>query len=85
MVKKWMKQLHVLWKNTYIDFDKIIYDILSWKYENYDYKELSWYDSLYRIRIWWYRIIFKKTNNDYTILLIWTRWDVYKKLKQIFW
>lgn len=84
MVKKWMKQIYILWKNTYIDFDKIIYDILLWEYEKYDYKELSWYDRLYRIRIWWYRIIFKKVNNEITILLVWTRWDVYKKLKQMF-
>ena len=79
MVKKWMKQVKKLWEITNIDFDLIILNILNWDYEQYDYKKLSWYTDLYRVRVWWYRIILKKWE-DISIILIWTRWDVYKNL-----
>lgn len=84
MVKKWMKQLILLEKTTNINFDLIISDIFKWEYLKYDYKELTWYKDLHRIRIWWYRIIFQIKNDEIKILMIWTRWDVYKKLKQMF-
>lgn len=84
MVKKWMKQLILLEKSTKINFDKIILDIFSWNFSQYDFKELEWYKDLYRIRIWTYRIVFKKENENINILMIWSRWDVYKKLKQIY-
>jgi len=84
MVNIWMKQLKNLWKSTKIDFDFIILDILDEKYRDYDYKKLSWYQNLYRIRIGWYRIIFRDDDWDIKILLIWKRWDVYKLLHKIF-
>jgi len=84
MVKQWMKNLIILSKNTDIDFDKIVQNILIWNYIKYDFKELSGYKNLYRVRIWWYRIIFSKNINDISIILIWNRWNVYKKLKQIY-
>lgn len=84
MVKKWMKQLILLEKSSNIDFDEIIYDILNWEYIRYDYKELSWYDNIHRVRIWQYRIVFEIKSGEIKILLVWTRWDVYKKLKQMF-
>lgn len=79
-----MKQLILLEKSTNINFDKIIYDILNFDYNKYDYKELVWFSNLHRIRVWWYRIVFEIKDNEIKILLIWTRWDVYKKLKQMF-
>ncbi len=85
MVKKWIKQLILLEKTTNIDFDIIISDILNWNYEKYDQKELTWYDNLYRIRVWGYRIIFKNEKNIIKVLLIWTRGSVYKQLKAMFW
>jgi mRNA-degrading endonuclease RelE of RelBE toxin-antitoxin system len=85
MVKKWIKQLILLEKTTNIDFDTIIFDILSWNYEKYDQKELTWYNNLYRVRVWWYRIIFRNEKNNIKILLVWTRGSVYKQLKTMFW
>jgi len=84
MVKKWMKQLSILWKNTNVDFDSIVYDILSGNYAKHDYKSLAWYNDVFRIRIWWYRIVFSVKNNDIRILLLWNRWDVYKQLRKMF-
>lgn len=84
MVKKWIKQLTLLEKSTNINFDKIILDIFAWNFLEYDFKELEWYKNLYRIRVWTYRIVFKKEKENINILMIWSRWDVYKKLKQMF-
>ena len=85
MVKKWIKQLILLEKTTNIDFDTIISDILNWNYEKYDQKELTWYNNLYRVRVWWYRIIFRNEKSNIKVLLIWTRGSVYKQLKAMFW
>jgi len=83
MVKKWMKQIKLLWISTKIDFDSIILNILNWNYEIYDCKKLLWYIDLYRVRIWDYRIIFRDDWNNISVLLAWKRWDVYKWLKNI--
>ena len=84
MVKKWIKQLYLLEKSTNINFEKIILDILEWHFSEYDFKDLTGYSNLYRVRVGQYRIIFELKNQDIVILLIWTRWDVYKKLKKMF-
>ena len=82
MVKFWIKQLEIIKKNSWIDFDKIILDIFDGQFQNYDVKLLKWYKNLYRLRIWTYRIIFKNEKNNIKVLFIWKRWDVYKWLKK---
>ena len=79
-----MKQIKDLEKSTNLVFDSIILDILNGFYTKYDYRKLSWYKSIYRIRIWEYRIIFKDQDWNIKILLIWKRWDIYKLLKQLY-
>ncbi len=81
MVKSWIKQLKIINMNSKINFDKIILDILNMEFENYDIKNLNWYENLYRVRIGTYRIIFKKINSEIKILFLWKRWDVYKWLR----
>ena len=83
MVKAWIKQLKVLNNSSKINFDSIILDIFNWKLEKYDVKALVWYDDLYRVRIWVYRIIFENRKSEIKILFIWKRWDVYKWLRKI--
>ncbi len=83
MVRRWIKQLNSIKLVSKIDFDKIILDILEWNYSLYDIKSLVWYDELYRLRIWKYRIIFKNNNWDIKVLFLWKRWDVYKWLNNL--
>jgi len=83
MVKTWIKQLDIVNKNSKINFDEIILDLLNWEFKNYDIKLLSWYNYSYRLRIWTYRIIFENINSEIKILFIWKRWDIYKWLKNI--
>jgi len=80
MVKKWIKELNSINNNSSFNFDKIILDILNWKYHIYDVTKMSWYKNLYRIRIWTYRIIFKDIKWIITIESIKKRVDVYKWL-----
>ena len=80
MVKKWIKELNIINLNTNIDFDKIIFDILNWNYHIYDVTKMSWYNNLYRIRIWTYRIIFKDIKWKINIESIKKRWNIYKWL-----
>jgi len=82
MVKKWIKQLQIISQVSWIDFWKIIADILNGDYEKYDFKVLWWFKDLWRVRIGSYRIVFK-LKPEIRILLVWKRWDVYKKLKQM--
>jgi len=83
MVKLWIKQLNSLNKNSKINFDKIILDLLNLEFEKYDIKNLSGFEKLFRLRIWNYRIIFSKIDSEVKILFIWKRWDVYKWLRKI--
>jgi mRNA-degrading endonuclease RelE of RelBE toxin-antitoxin system len=80
MVQKWIKQLNSLKKISKIDFDKIIVNILDWKAYLYDVKKMNWYNDLYRVRIWKYRIIFEDAQWNINILLIWQRENIYKWL-----
>ena len=82
MVKIWIKQLNKLNLNSNIDFDKIILDIFNLNFQDYDFKQLSWFKNLFRIRIGNYRIIFSNNKWNIRILFIWKRWDVYKWLKK---
>jgi hypothetical protein len=41
MVKIWLKQLNILNKNSKIDFDSIILNLLKLEFENYDIKSLN--------------------------------------------
>ena len=81
MVKIWIKQLNKISLHSDIDFDKIILDIFNLDFKQYDFKQLSWFRKLFRIRIWVYRIIFSNNNWNIKILFIWKRWDIYKWLK----
>jgi len=83
MVKIWIKQLNILNKNSKINFDKIILDLLNLEFEKYDIKILSGFSNLYRLRIWTYRIIFENIDWKVKILFLWKRWDVYKWLRKI--
>jgi len=82
MVKIWIKQLNKLNLNSNIDFDKIILDIFNLNFQDYDFKQLSWFKNLFRIRTGNYRIIFSNNKWNIRILFIWKRWDVYKWLKK---
>jgi len=82
MVKIWIKQLNKVNLNSNIDFDKIILDIFNLNFQNYDFRQLSWFQNLFRIRIGNYRIIFSNNKWNIKILFIWKRWDVYKWLKK---
>ena len=41
MVKTWIKQLDIVNKNSKINFDEIILDLLNCEFKNYDIKLLS--------------------------------------------
>ncbi len=82
MVKIWIKQLNKVNLNSNIDFDKIILDIFNLNFQNYDFRQLSWFQNLFRIRIGNYRIIFSNNKWNIKILFIWKRWDIYKWLKK---
>ena len=83
MVKLWIKQLNSLNKNSKINFDKIILDLLNLEFEKYNIKNLPGFEKLFRLRVWDYRVIFRKIDNEVKILFIWKRWDVYKWLKKL--
>lgn len=55
-----------------------VLDIVSGKFSNYDFKKLSWFDNLFRIRIGNIRIVFEIKNDLWYIKRIDFRWDVYK-------
>ena len=59
MVKKWIKQLQIISEVSWIDFWKIIGDILNGDYKKYDFKVLWWFKDLWRVRVGSYRIVFK--------------------------
>jgi len=84
MVEKWKKKLKKTSRNFWKkDLDKIVEDIIDDNYFKYDYKPLSWYKNLVRIRVWKYRIVFRQVEWDNQIILFWKRWDVYKSLKNL--
>ncbi len=83
MVKFWIKQLEIINKNSKIDFDKIIFDILSWNFWEYDIRPLNGFINLFRVRIWTYRLIYKNIDWNIKILFLWKRWDVYKWLRKL--
>ena len=76
MVEKWKKQLLKFDKKW--EIKQIVKDILTGNLTDYKIKKLDWKENLFRIRKWKIRIIFKKVWNDYFIVKIQTRWDVYK-------
>ena len=45
-----------------------------------DIKKLKWFDNLYRLRIWKYRVLFEKQDDKLVILLLdlGSRGDIYK-------
>lgn len=57
-----------------------VQDILDDNISSYDVEKLSWYENSYRLRVWWFRIVFLKTKNSIEILEIKSRWDVYKRI-----
>jgi len=78
MVEKWKKQLLKFDKKW--EIKQIVKDILTGNLTDYKIKKLDWKENLFRIRKGKIRIIFKKVWNDYFIVKIQTRWDVYKWL-----
>jgi len=76
MVEKWKKQLLKFDKKW--EIKQIVKDILTGNLTDYKIKKLDWKENLFRIRKGKIRIIFKKVWNDYFIVKIQTRWDVYK-------
>ena len=85
MVEKWKKELEKAARNFgKKDLEKIVIDIINKEYSWYDVKPLIWFENVFRIRVWNYRIIFKaEQSRENKILLFWKRGDVYKALKDV--
>lgn len=83
MVEKWKKDLDKISKTLKgINFEKILEDILSKKYDKYDIKPLNWLKYHYRIRVWKYRIVFKDEDwKEIQLIAIKSRWQAYRWLK----
>ena len=79
MVQKWKKFVDkVVSSGSRSDLADGVEDIIFGKnLQLYDIKTLSWEKSTYRIRIWNYRVIFKKTKAGNKILKINKRGDIY--------
>ena len=80
MVKWWQKRVQWYDKPTKIALLLIIDDIKKWHHKNYDILPIQWHIWWFRLRKWKFRIIFSKSNNEYIIESIDTRWDVYKNI-----
>lgn len=65
-----MNKLHTKDQNR---FEKAITAIQNDDFEDFDYKKLIWYEDLFRIRIWDYRIIFRQSPNWNKIIKIQSR------------
>ena len=52
----------------------------KWEFKTLKVTKLEWYENLYKFRIWKYRVIFEKYDENLVILIIkiGSRWDVYK-------
>ncbi len=74
------KYLTKIDKNKRRKIEKVLEDIVNWKFDFLDITELAWFDNIFRCRIWNYRIIFEKKHWDIIIRQIRTRWDIYKHL-----
>jgi len=71
-------------------YDRIVKEVIEkeilsfvnyWNKSNH-IKKLNWYENLYRLKVWKYRVLFKKDDDKLIVLVIkiWARWDVYKWL-----
>ncbi|MDQ7008959.1 MAG: type II toxin-antitoxin system RelE/ParE family toxin [Candidatus Gracilibacteria bacterium] len=85
MVEKWRKEVEKTARNFgKKDLEEIIQDIINNDYSKYDFKYLSGYKNILRIRVGNYRIVFKEVKlGDNKIILFGKRGDVYKSLKNL--
>lgn len=56
----------------------IVNDIYEDNLKDYQITPIQWNKSVYRIRKWTVRIVFRRTDEGNRIILIENRWDVYK-------
>ena len=78
MVKSWEKYINK--SPLKIKIYNIIKDISENNIWDYYVKKLSWYDDLYRIRIWKIRIVFQKKIDWNYIVAVDTRGQIYRNL-----
>ena len=57
---------------------EIVNDIYEDNLKDYQITPIQWNKSVYRIRKWTVRIVFRRTDEGNRIILIENRWDVYK-------
>lgn len=75
------KEFTKLPKEYQLQIEEKITLISMWIYLNLDISRLSpQEEKRYRLRIWKYRVIYKKEDEILliTVIKIWSRWDVYK-------
>ena len=75
MVDKIIKFIH---KSLYREkLLKFLEDLDFWDISNYDIKTIKWQKNTFRCRIWDVRIVFIKNWDNFEVVKIDNRWDIY--------